>query len=131
MKKAISLVCGLGLVVGLAGCPKKVQVKDPEPVKKVEPVVAPSTKNYVVQKGDSLWKISAKGDVLGDSFNWPLLFKANRDQIEDPDMIEVRQDLNYKASYEKTEVEEAVKKAQDTPPFVPHASPRKVLPVKY
>ena len=93
---------------------------------------APEAKaSYIVKKGDSLWKISGKSKVLGDSFRWPLLFKANRDQIEDPDLIEAKLDLSYKTSYSQEEITDAVQKAKDTPAFVPHDSPRKSLPVKY
>jgi hypothetical protein len=69
--------------------------------------------------------------VLGDSFRWPLLFKANRDQIADPDLIEPRQDLSYKKQYSSEEIEDAIRKAKETPPYVPHSTPRKSLPVKY
>lgn len=114
-----------------SGCAGKKNIK-PEPVVQAEPTPVPVTnESYIVKKGDSLWTISAKGGVLGDSFRWPLLFKANRDQIADPDLIEPKQDLSYKKQYSKEDIEDAVKKAQETPPFVPHSTPRKSLPVKY
>lgn len=43
--------------------------------------------DYTVVRGDSLWTISAKGDVYGDPYQWPLIYKANRDQIKDADLI--------------------------------------------
>ena len=132
MKQAIKIAAfGLTAAVLAAGCAGKKEVK-PEPVVKAEPTAVPEVKeSYIVKRGDSLWKISAKGKVMGDSFRWPLLFKANRDQITDPDLIEPKQDLSFKKEYSKDEVEEAVKKAKETPPFVPHSAPRKSLPVKY
>ena len=87
--------------------------------------------HYIVQKGDSLWKIASKNNVLGDSLRWPLLFKGNRDQIMDPDIIEIKQDLTYKASFSPIEVAEAVQKAEETPPYAPHSAPRRPLPLKY
>jgi hypothetical protein len=113
--------------LAVVGCSPKKQITKVEP--KPTPEVA--KRSYVVQKGDSLWKIAGRSDVLGDPFRWPLLFKANRDQIQDPDFIEVRQDLSYKKTYSQAEIEDAVKKAQLTPPYEPRKRPRKVLPIQY
>ena len=55
----------------VSSCAGKKEVK-PEPVAKVEATPTPEPReSYIVKKGDSLWKISAKGKVLGDSFRWP------------------------------------------------------------
>jgi nucleoid-associated protein YgaU len=40
---------------------------------------------HVVQPGDSLWRIAAV--VTGDPTLWPLLYRANRDQIKDPALL--------------------------------------------
>jgi nucleoid-associated protein YgaU len=40
---------------------------------------------YTVAKGDSLSKIAKK--VYGDANQWKRIFEANRDQIENPDLI--------------------------------------------
>lgn len=93
------------------------------------PTVVPNS--YIVQKGDSLWAISGQEKIMGDYFRWPLLFKANRDQIIDPDLIEPDQDLTWKEFYSVPEIEDAVGKAKETPPYVPHSKPRKQLPLKY
>jgi hypothetical protein len=95
------------------------------------PVPTKVPNSYIVQKGDSLWKISSQPQIMGDNFRWPLLFKANRDQIIDPDIIEPAQDLTWKDNYSLQDVEDAVGKAKETPPYVPHAKPRKQLPLKY
>ena len=42
---------------------------------------------YIVQSGDHLWGISGQSQVYGDSYQWPLLYKRNRDDIYDPDLI--------------------------------------------
>jgi hypothetical protein len=126
------LFCG-SLVLALnAGCGgKKTVKKDSKQDKMAANADAGSMKKYLVRSGDSLWRISSKGSVMGDPFQWPLLFKSNRDQIEDPDLIEPRQDLSYKETYSREEINEAVQKAKETPPYVPHSKPRRVLPVKY
>jgi nucleoid-associated protein YgaU len=48
----------------------------------------------LVKKGETLVDISAKKLVYGDPFLWPLLYKANRDQIRDPQIIFSGQQLN-------------------------------------
>ena len=60
----------------------------PEPTP--EPTQEPQLrdpKTYQVQPGDCLWNI-AKGQGA-DPFLWPILWKANRDYIMDPDNIEI------------------------------------------
>ena len=42
---------------------------------------------YIVQSGDHLWGISGQAQVYGDSYQWPLLYKRNRLDIFDPDLI--------------------------------------------
>lgn len=105
----------------------------PPPKKKPAKVAsrASSTGKYTVVSGDCLWDISGKSKIYGDSFQWPLLFKANRDIIEDPDLIYPRQKLTIKRNYSQAEIEDAIKKAKETPPYEPHTLPRKKLPIKY
>jgi hypothetical protein len=86
---------------------------------------------YLVKKGDSLWKISSKSSIYGDPFEWPLLFKANRDQITDPDIIDTNVELGVKKDFAEKEVKNAVQDAKDTPPYRHHSQPRKKLPLKY
>ena len=42
---------------------------------------------YKVVSGDSLWGISKKPEIYNNPYQWPLIYKTNRDQINDPDMI--------------------------------------------
>lgn len=42
---------------------------------------------YVVLKGDYLWKIAKKDDIYGDPYKWIAIYTKNRDQIKDPDLI--------------------------------------------
>jgi nucleoid-associated protein YgaU len=52
---------------------------------------AAGTRVYVVQAGDSLSKIAK--NLYGDAGRWPEIFEANKDQISDPNVIRVGQEL--------------------------------------
>lgn len=89
------------------------------------------TGRYAVRPGDTLWGISEKSEVYGDPFEWPLLFKANRGQIQDPDLIYPKQDLRIQKDATPKEKQDARDQASKTPAYVPHAKPRETLPVNY
>lgn len=60
------------------------------------PEVAPAAPaTYTVAKGDSLSKIAKK--VLGNANRWREIFDANRDQIDNPDLIQPGQVLKIPA----------------------------------
>ena len=61
---------GLGLLA-LALCPAAVWAGEPL--------------EHVVQPGESLWQIAAQ--TGGDPQLWPVLYRANRDQIKDPSRL--------------------------------------------
>ena len=47
-------------------------------------VSAAEPREHVVQAGETLWSIAARRDVYGDPYLWPVIYKFNRDQIQDP-----------------------------------------------
>ena len=51
------------------------------------PVTQGKIKTYTVKKGDCLWYISGYPEIYGNPLRWPLIYKANTDQIKDPDLI--------------------------------------------
>lgn len=53
----------------------------------METEAAARVDEYVVERGDSLWTISAKDSIYGNPFQWPLIYKANSDRIRDADLI--------------------------------------------
>jgi nucleoid-associated protein YgaU len=63
---------------------------------------------YTVVKGDHLWGIARKKEHYGNGFAWPVIYRANRDQIKNPDLIYPKQVFKVpklteeeKAKYEK------------------------------
>ncbi len=42
---------------------------------------------HVVQFGECLWKICQEAQVYNNPLIWPIVYKANRSQIRDPDLI--------------------------------------------
>ncbi len=43
--------------------------------------------NYTVMKGDWLSKIAGYSFIYGDVSKWPIIYRANRDKIKDPNLI--------------------------------------------
>ena len=71
-------------------------------------IEAPKEIMYTVVKGDCLWNIAKKKEHYGNGFAWPVIYKANRDQIKNPDLIYPKQVFKVpnlteeeKAKYEK------------------------------
>lgn len=47
----------------------------------------PYPTEHVVIKGETLWWIAEYKQIYDDPFQWPVIYKANRSQIKDPDLI--------------------------------------------
>jgi len=62
---------------------------------------------HVVRPGESLWTIAAQRLIYGDALQWPLIYKANRDQIKDPRQIYPKQELTIPRGVSTEEVEAA------------------------
>ena len=114
--------------------PPVADVATPEPTAEPTPEPTPEANpcnNYIVVKGDTLWDISGMKLAYHDNFQWPLLFKANRDQIRDPDLIYPKQEFCIRQDFTEQDIKKARKDASDTPVYVPHTKPREVLPLDY
>jgi hypothetical protein len=64
--------------------------------------------NYTVKRGDHLWGIARRAEHYGNPFAWPIIYRANRDQIKNPDLIYPNQTFKIpplseeeKAKYDK------------------------------
>jgi nucleoid-associated protein YgaU len=69
--------------------------------------------SYTVKRGESLPQISARPMVYGDSTLWPLIYRANRDQIRDPRRLWPGQILRIPRNASRDEMAEARRFAQD------------------
>lgn len=67
----------------------KLKANQPKVAPKAAPKADPEI--YVVQAGDSLSKIAK--ERYGDMSRWPEIFEANKDQIKDPNLIQIGQKL--------------------------------------
>lgn len=65
------------------------QVKDPNILSPNQKLKIPRGKpnTWKVYRGESLWRISSYPEVYGTGTKWPQLYRANEDQIKDPDLI--------------------------------------------
>ena len=102
----------LNIAVGCASAPEPAPA--PEPVKepaKIE-AAAPTTSTYDVAKGDSLWSISGQSSVYGNPYQWPLIYKANSDQIKDADLIYAGQSLTIDSNPSDGDAAAAVQHAK-------------------
>jgi nucleoid-associated protein YgaU len=67
---------------------------------------------YSVQRGDTLWGISAKPLIYGNPLMWPLIYQANQRQIRDPDLIFPRQLLAIPRDYSQEQAQLAIRRAR-------------------
>jgi len=68
--------------------------------------------SYNVVRGDHLWGISGKPTIYGNPYQWPLIFKANRDRIKDADLIEPGQVFSIDKNPSGADVSAAVEHAK-------------------
>jgi nucleoid-associated protein YgaU len=67
---------------------------------------------YTVVAGDTLWGISAREVIYNNSLMWPIIYKANQQQIRDPDLIFPRQVFVIPRDYSPQEAETAIQRAR-------------------
>ncbi len=127
---ALSYGCGTNKRIESTEVPKT-QATTEKPVEAAAvPTPVPSG-SYMVSPHDTLWDIAGKSGVYSDNFQWPLIFKANRDTIKDPDLIYPKQDFTIRKGATAEEVAHARQLAMKTPKYVPHSKPRETLPLDY
>jgi hypothetical protein len=78
--------------------------------------LAPSD-GYTVQHGDTLWDIAARPTIYHDRWLWPLLYKANRNHVSDPDLIFPQQVLTVPRDASQEETATAAQRARTRGPW--------------
>ena len=68
--------------------------------------------SYSVVRGDNLWNISGKDEVYADPYQWPLIYKTNRDKIKDADLIYPGQVLDVDQNASASEIDAAINHAK-------------------
>ncbi|MDH5633568.1 MAG: LysM peptidoglycan-binding domain-containing protein [Gammaproteobacteria bacterium] len=109
---------GLGVAVFLmAGC-ASTEEQPPAEVEQAKPAEEPAAPaanandSYTVVSGDHLWGISGQGRIYGNPYQWPLIYKANADQIEDADLIKPGQVLTIDRNASAADIDAAVNHAK-------------------
>lgn len=65
------------------------------------------TSRYTVRRGETLPQIAARTEIYNDSSLWPLIYRANRDQIRDPKQLWPGQILKIPRQFSRDEALEA------------------------
>ncbi len=87
-----------GLMRSLAGMPGR---REGEPAAR-----------YAVRRGDTLWGISGQEQIYRNPLMWPLIYKANSQQIRDPDRIFPQQIFVVPRQYTSEEAAAAMQQAR-------------------
>lgn len=87
-----------------------------EPEEEIVVEEQPVIDSYSVVKGECLWKIAERPEVYDNHWKWPLIYRANRDQISNPHLIFPDQNFKIPRDYDKSEESNAIKEAKATPP---------------
>lgn len=86
------------------------------PEQKPQPKKKPT--EYIVQRGENLYAIAAHSNIYQEGLLWPLIYKANRDQIKDPQQIFPGQALTIPRQNSDDEKENARETARNSGIFI-------------
>ena len=87
-------------------------VEDASAASAASGAMAGKVSSYSVVRGDNLWSISGKDEVYADPYQWPLIYKTNRDKIKDADLIYPGQVLDVDQNASASEIDAAVNHAK-------------------
>ena len=72
-----------------------------------------SEKRHKVNRGESLWTISARPDIYANPFLWPLIWQTNKDTVKNPSNVREGQVLKIRPNPTVNEVVDAVTYARE------------------
>ena len=75
--------------------------------------------SHTVVKGECLWWIAEYKQIYNDPFMWPLIYKANRDKIKDPDLIYPGQVFRIPREFSLEDLKISRKSAGAPRPYLP------------
>ena len=124
MKKLV-LIAVVASLVFAWGCAKKVKTEPQQVVVQeqgMDKVLTPLERYdqdyyaklptaHTVKKGECLWWIAEYKQIYNDPFMWPFIYKANRDQIKNPDLIYPGQNFSIPRAFTLDETKENRKMA--------------------
>lgn len=91
----------------------------PTPMELYESEYVDLTLQHTVEKGECLWWIAEYKKIYNDPFMWPLIYKANKDKIDDPDLIYPDQTFYIPRSFELNELKNSREQAGAPKPYLP------------
>ena len=75
-------------------------------------VVTNGVDSYEVVGGDNLWDISAKDNIYANPYQWPMIYKTNRNKIKDADLIYPGQVFDIDRSASGSDIDAAISHAK-------------------
>jgi nucleoid-associated protein YgaU len=75
-------------------------------------VVEEGVTSYTVVRGDNLWAIASYRVIYGNPYQWPLIYRANADQIKDADLIYPGQVFSIPRDMSASQIEAAIQHAR-------------------
>lgn len=82
-----------------------------QPTEQPVTVIRERPTSYSVRRGETLPQIAARPEIYNDASLWPLIYRANRDQVRDPYQLWPGQVLKIPRSYSRDEAAEARRQA--------------------
>jgi len=74
---------------------------------------------YKVKNGETLVDIAQRREIFNDKYMWPFIYKANRDQMRDPQIVYPGQVLAIPRDLSFEEIIEVRKQAKAPSPYIP------------